>query len=260
MVREPDAQRGAWVGSGLQHNAKPAWLKARSAEGIHGLVCLTKADVTGQLKPAGTFNVAQLRGFNAAFDAEHLPAHLPMYEMPLDGRPMGKGLDYHYTGHQNVVLKGHKLVDLGDRFLVVDAMGRPYVSDLDLATRQRPGLSQAGAHLPEWKSGSVEDHPMLEWELNREYQRAGGHPTHNPSQHGGRAATVGYTRENLAAGKVAGKDFWSPKTADGGFKQERLVIFVPEWNGKAVESHMYVLDSWGAFRDFAKANNLEFPW
>jgi hypothetical protein len=263
VVREPDAQRAAWIDApNVHHNSKPTWLKARSPDGYHGLVCLPKADVPGPLKPAGTYQTGQIRGASAALDAEHLPARLPMYEMPTDGRPMGKpgeGIDYGYSGKGNVELKGHKLVDLGDRYIVVDALGRPYVSDLDLATRQRPGLSQAGAHLPAGKPGHIEDSWALEYEMNREYTRSGGHPTHNPNNHGGAGATVVYTRENLANHKVPGKDFWTP-IKDGKWKQERLVIFVPEWNGKKIESKMYVLESWEAFREFAKENGLEFPF
>jgi hypothetical protein len=261
VVREPDAQRAVWVQSTMHQNAKPTWLKARSADGWHGLVCLKKSDVTGTLKRASLdFDTAQVRGFNPALDAEHLPKHLPTYEMPLDGRPMGAGLDYHYTGHENIMLQGHKLVDLGDRLLVVDALGRPYVSDLDLATRQRPGASEAGSHLPARDGrGAVEDNPMLEWEMNQEYRRAGGNPTHDPLQHGGGGATVVYTRMNLKEGKVPGKDFWSPKTPDG-YKKERLIIFVPEKVGLGIQSRMYALDSWGDFKAFAEANNMEFPF
>lgn len=279
VVREPDAQRGSWVNGDFQQNAKPAWLKASSSEGIHGLVCLKQGDIQGSLKPAGTFEVAQLRGFSAAMDAEHLPARLPMYEMPTDGRQIGapgKGVDYHYTGTGNAELRGHKLVDLGDgRLLVVDAMGRPYVSDLDLATRQRPGLKRAGDHLPqryltdekgnvikdrEGKPIVLEDNAMLEYEMNREYQRAGGNPTHSPMQHGGGGATVVYTRNNLDAGKVAGDDFWSPRMKDGSYKKERLIIFLPEWVNGRVKAQRYAFESWLDFKKFAALNNLECPF
>lgn len=262
VVREPDAQRASYVNSTMQQNAKPPWLKARSPDGFHGLVCLKKSDMTGTLKPAGTFEVAQIRGFSEALDAEHLPARLPMYDMPTDGRSMGSGMDYHYTGSGNIELRGHKLVDLGDRLLVVDAMGRPYVSDLDLATRQRPGLSQAGAHLPQRKAGegALEDHPILQYEMNQEYHRAGGNPTHSPNLHGGGGATVVYTRENLAAGKKPIDDFWSPKQRDGTYKNERLIIFIPEWVNGRIQSRMYAFDSWGDFKVFAEANNMECPF
>jgi hypothetical protein len=192
---------------------------------------------------------------------EHLPAKLPTYEMPLDGREMG-GIDYHYTGDKHIELQGHKLVDVGGKYLIVDALGRPYVSDLDLATRQRPGLSNAGDHIdPKLKkAGALEDSPILEWEMNQLYHKLGGHPTHNPTNHGGAGATAVYTREGIKAGKKPGVDnFWTPKTADG-YKQERLVIFIPEWNGRTIRSQMYVLNSWADFKAFARENNLEFPW
>lgn len=263
VVREPDAQRATWVNSTLHHNSKPAWLKAQSSKGWHGLVCLDAAAVKGNLKPSSPFDVAGLRGFNAALDAEHLPSRLPTYEMPLDGREIS-GIDYHYTGNKNVELQGHKLVNIGGKYLLVDAMGRPYVSDLDLATRQRPGLSNAGDHIdPKLKkhgNAFAEDSPILEWEMNQLYHKSGGHLTHNPNNHGGAGATAVYTREGLKAGKKPGVDnFWTPKTPDG-YKQERLVIFIPEWNGRAIQSQMYVLNSWADFKAFAKANNLEFPW
>jgi hypothetical protein len=144
-------------------------------------------------------------------------------------------------------------------------MGVPYASDLDLATRQRPGMKQAGDHLQQRyqsknKIGGAEDDFVLEYEMNRHYhENPGASPMHYPTLHGGGGATVAYTRNNLAAGKLPGKDFWTPKRGDG-YKQERLVIFVPEWENGRVHSNMYVLESWADFKAFAGANSLEFPF
>ena len=257
VVREPDAQRLAWVSGDMPNNAKPCMLKARSPDGWHGLVCLKRSDVSGSLKrSAASFDVQNLRGYSKNFDAEHLPAKLPMYDMPMDGRDLGSGIDYHYTGKDHVELRGHKLVDLGDRMLVVDAQLRPYISDLDLATRQRPGLSKAGAHLP----GKGEDSPVLECKLNESYHRNGGNRSHLPSRHGGRTASVGYNEFNLAAGQIPGKNgFWGPHAdTPTGYKTERLVIFLPEAVGNRIVPKMYAFEGWAQFKTFFEANQMQF--
>lgn len=257
VVREPDAQRLAWVSGDMPNNAKPCMVKARSPDGWHGLVCLKRSDVTGSLKrSAGSFDTQKLRGYNKHFDAEHMPARLPMYDMPMDGRDLGSGIDYHYTGKDHIELKGHKLVDLGDRMLVVDSQGRPYIADLDLATRQRPGLSKAGAHLP----GKGEDSPVLECKLNESYHKHGGNRSHFPAQHGGRTASVGYNEFNLAAGEVPGKNgFWGPQAdTPSGYKTERLVIFLPEAVGNRIVAKMYAFEGWAQFKMFFEANHMQF--
>jgi hypothetical protein len=272
VVREPDVARAAWVKSPVWTRGKPTWLKAKSSAGWNGLVCLKKAEIPGQLERTFVTNThgdwkQNLRGVSAEIDAalDKLGDRpLAMYDMPKDGRAIGaagKDIDYNYTGKGNVELDGHLLVDVGEgKLVVVDRLGVPYASDLDLATRQRPGMSEAGAHLKaDPKRRHVEDDPVLEYDMNRTYHESGGNAAHSPNQHGGAGATVAYTRENLKNGKVPGKDFWSPKEGNG-YKAERLVIFVPKWNGRKMISEMYVLESWGAFKDFAKANNLEFPF
>jgi hypothetical protein len=273
VTREPDSRRAAWVNSHVMNRAKPPWLKASSGDGFFGLVCLSESELGGgHLKPAGTFDLGNLRGASAEVDAAIGSRRMVnKFEMPSDGRPINGAdgshkIDYHYTGHQNIDLKGHYLVEVTPgKFMVVDSMGNPYASDLDLATRQRPGMSQAGDHLQNRyqsknKIGGKEDDFLLEYEMNRSYhESAGASPMHNPTLHGGGGATVAYTRNNLAAGKIPGKDFWTP-IRDGGYKQERLVIFVPEWENGRIQSNMYVLESWGDFKAFAAANGLEFPF
>ena len=255
VVREPDAQRLAWVTGEMPNRAKSCMIKAKSGDGLHGLVCLKRADVTGSLKPAGTYSLEKLRGYNKGFDAESLPASLPCYEMPMDGRKMGPGIDYDYTGKNHSELAGHRLVDLGDRYLIIDAQGRPYIADLDLATRNRPGLSKAGAHLP----GKGEDSPVLEAKLNEAYHRYGGNSSHYPAQHSGRAATVGYNEANIGAGKIPGLDFWGPQdNTKSGFKTERLVVFLPEAVHGTIRSKMYVFRGWSDFKIFFESNGMQF--
>ena len=284
VVREPDTRRMTWIeAQHVMHKAKPPWLKASSGEGWHGLVCLPKHTIGGPphnppLRASGNFQMGNFRGVTTEIDsAIAARPHAQMFDMPTDGRPMGepgKGIDYGYTGHNNINLQGNKLIDLGDSYLVVDALGRPFISDLDLATRNQPALEINGQKIPQ-KAGQHlagtpsltgkpsahrEDNTALEYDMNQLYHNhPGAHASHEPSQHGGGGATVIYTIENMKQGKIAGKEYWTPKTKDG-WKKERLVIFVPEWNGHSVEPKMYVLDSWEAFRDFAKANYLEFPW
>jgi hypothetical protein len=275
VVREPDARRATWVNSQVWNRGKPPWLKASSGDGWHGLVCLSEKELGGgHLEPAGTYDMGNLRGASAEID--HAIASNPRpkkFKMPADGRPINgpdgsHKIDYHYTGHNNVDLHGHYLVEVTPgKFMVVDSMGVPYASDLDLATRQRPGMKQAGDHIPasdryhsKTKIGGAEDDLLLEYEMNRRYHETGGASVmHNPTLHGGGGATVAYTRNNLAAGKIPGKDFWTPKRGEG-YKEERLVIFVPENVNGRIRSNMYILESWGAFKDFAHANGLEFPF
>ena len=275
VVREPDSRRATWVNSQVWNRGKPPWLKASSGDGWHGLVCLSEKELGGgHLEAAGSYDMGNLRGASAEIDeaiASH--PHPRKFKMPTDGRPINGAdgshkIDYHYTGHNNIDIQGHYLVEVTPgKFMVVDSMGNPYASDLDLATRQRPGMRQAGDHLPaadryhsDKKIGGAEDDLLLEYEMNRRYhQTAGASPLHDPTLHGGGGATVAYTRNNLAAGKIPGKDFWTPKRGSG-YKEERLVIFLPEYANGRIQAKMYVLESWAAFKDFAAANHLEFPF
>ena len=148
---------------------------------------------------------------------------------------------------------------------MVQTPGSSYSTGVDLATRQRPGLSNAGDHLERTGSARAKEfHPeddlLLELDMNREYARFGGHVTHNPTNHGGGGATVVYSKQGVKAGKVPGKDgFWSPKTPEG-YKVERLVVFIPEWAGTFIRSKMYVFESWGDFKLFFEANHFDFPF
>ena len=275
VVREPDVQRAAWVNSKVWNRGKPPWLKASSGDGWHGLVCISESELGGgHLQSAGTYDMGNLRGASTEIDqAIAANRKVKKFEMPTDGRPINgpdgsPKIDYHYTGkHNNIDLHGHYLVEVTPgKYMVVDSMGIPYASDLDLATRQRPGMKQAGDHLQDRyqsdkKLGGAEDDMLLEYQMNRRYhETSGASPMHDPTLHGGGGATVAYTRNGLDAGKTPGKDgFWTPKRPDG-YKKERLVIFVPEWENGRIKSNMYVLESWADFKEFARANGLEFPF
>lgn len=274
VVREPDVRRATWVNSKVWNRGKPPWLKASSGDGWHGLVCLSESELGAGLEPAGTYDMGNLRGASAEIDQAIASNPKPKkFKMPTDGRPIhgadgSHKIDYHYTGANNVDIHGHYLVEVTPgKFMVVDSMGVPYASDLDLATRQRPGMKQAGDHIPAGdryqsknKIGGAEDDLLLEYEMNRRYHETpGASVMHDPTLHGGGGATVAYTRNNLAAGKTPGKDFWTPKRGDG-YKEERLVIFIPENVNGRIQSNMYVLESWDAFKEFAHANGLEFPF
>jgi len=270
VTREPDSRRAAWVNSHVYNRGKPPWLKASSGDGWHGLVCLTEKELGGgQLKAAGTYDMGNLRGVTDEIDQAIAKNRMVRkFEMPTDGRPINAPdgslkVDYHYTGHNNVDIRGHYLVEVTPgKYMVVDSMGNPYASDLDLATRQRPGMKQAGDHLTDRyqsdkKIGGAEDDFLLEYEMNRRYHEAGGSTMHDPTLHGGGGATVAYTRNNKAAGITK---YWKPKDAAGNWKQERLVVFIPEWSNGRIRSNMYVLSSWEDFKLFAQANGLEFPF
>ncbi len=274
VVREPDSMRSLWIAAHhVWNRAKPPWLKAKSGAGWHGLVCITEKEAMGAkgsnfLIESGKFDMGNLKGVSAEIDALIAEQrYRDMYQMPTDGRDMGSAIDYsnNATGAKNINLQGHKLIQVGDKYIIVDGLGQPYISDLDLATRQQPGSSHAGSHLAKeehfGKPRSKEDNTALEWRMNQTYHSMpNSHPTHDPNQHGGGGATVVYTLMNLAKGKLPGKDFWSPKMPNGAYKQERLVIFIPEVVRGKIKSNMYVLESWAAFKTFAEANKLEFPF
>jgi hypothetical protein len=268
VVREPDAKRGVWVNSHIWNRAKPVWLKAKSYMGWHGLVCLEESGIHQSLHESGTFDLGNLRGASVEIDTALATGrrYPKKYRLPKDG-PELAGIDYSHTGKNNIVLDGHYLVDmreLGGGFMLVDSMGNPYASDLDLATRQRPGMSRAGQHLKNdaahgGNPRAPEDNFLLEYDMNKTYQgQPGANPMHDPSQHGGGGASVVHARE----GRRKGTKHWTPREPDGSFKPERLVVFLPEWNSRTsrIESNMYVFGSWGDFQQFAHANNLEFPF
>ncbi len=281
VVREPDVLRSLWIKAvHVYNNAKPMWLKAKSSAGWHGLVCLTEAEAFGlkgkhmstlQQAP-GMFDLGNFKGVSPEIDAIIAEGrYREMYDLPTDGRDFGAAIDYEATGKNNVNLKGHKLVDAGEgKYIIVDALGRPYVSDLDLATRQQVGTAHAGDHIqphaPPGRAASPEDNIIAEFDMNQMYWQAGGHPFHAPNNHGGKTGSVGFEIAGQAidgtraAAGLPPQKRWKPKEADGSWKKERLIVFLPELVGGRVESKMYAFDGWGDFKKFAELNNFEFPW
>jgi len=218
VVREPDAQRASRVNGTVMNRAKPPWLKAGSADGWHGLVCLSESELggAGGLKPAGTFDMGNLRGAGTEVDASIGNRRMvKKYEMPTDGRVIAAAdgsvkIDYHYSGHKNVDPHRHYLVEVTPgRLMVVDRMGNPYASDLDLATRQRPGMKQAG---------------------DRHTDRYSARDS-NRQKIGGREDDM-VLAQRAGRGQNSGQGFLDPKTPRW-LQKKRLVIFVPEWEHDA---------------------------
>ena len=268
VVREPSALRGVWIAATeVWNRAKPMWMKMKSSAGWHGLVCLARAEVenVNTLQRSGTFDLNAFKGVSQEIDAAIAAVpnsrSVPKFRMPTDGRKLGlpeMGIDYSHTGKNNILLQGHYLVEIShEKFLIVDGTGAPYIPDLDVAMRQQPGNKTAGSHLS--KPGQVvpEDDFVVEYHMNERYKAAGGHPTHDPSQHGGIGASIVYVLNAIKKGK----SHWSPRLKDGTYQRERLVIFVPELDTHGrMSSNMYVLEGWGDFKTFAEANGLQFPF
>jgi len=279
VIREPDSARQAWVASEVWYKGKPCMIKAKSHQGFHGALAIPKDPATGMPKlardKAGNiiqttpgkpwnqtrdFDTAGLKGVTPAMDADlrRLGPTRTTYEMPKDW--ILEGIDYGYTGANHIELDGLRLVDMGDRFLIVDRLGIPFAGDVDVVTRHRQGMRLAAGHLENKGEPLTRAHPeddyMLQYDLNDSHYKKGGKPFSAPSQHGGLGSVV-----HVRVARANKKGHWGPKDDSGRYADERLIIFLPEYEkGKGVVSNMYVIDSWMDFEQFARENKWEFPW
>lgn len=270
VIRGPSIDRMAWLEklSGWLEG-KPEWIKAKSWHGWHGLLCIPKVpEVTAALKvPKPAYQMGNLKGVFEEVD-RFVDSHptCPSYQVPyglkLEYQYEGKtykAFDWDASGPKRAEAAGYRLVDLGDRYLIVDSLGRPVCQDLDLGAIQRIGTPAGaipGSHLPSGlrgkdpktgvqKSGfedNFEAEDMMNWKISQETGYM-----YNTIKHGG----AGGSARHRAVGGA-----WTPRPAKKDWNEE-LYVFLPV-SGAGKTARLFKINGWGEMEKFWNANKALF--
>ena len=257
VIRGPSLDRMAWLEK-LQGwlEGKPEWIKAKSWHGWHGLLCIPKVpEVTAALKvPKAPYQLGQLKGvFKEVDEVIASKITCPAYEVPFglelhyeyQGKDY-KAFDWKAAGVKQADAQGYRLVDIGDRYLIVDSLGRPVCQDLDLGAIQRVGTpvgAVPGSHLPSGKrAGNPEDNFAAEDMMNWKMSELTGY-MYNAIKHGGGG---GSARHHALGGP------WTPRGTPKDWN-EILYVFLPVF-GVGKTARLFKIDGWGEMEKFWNAN------
>lgn len=262
VIRGPSLERIEWL-TKLRGwlDGKPEWIKAKSWMGWHGIVGIPKTAEIEAIVTAGKRSNYPMGNLKGVFDevddyiAKH--AQRPAYEVPygknfndpVKGKPV---FDWDAAGANYSLAKGAKLVDIGDRYILVDALGRPICQDLDIGSIVKMGTPTPGAHLPSGK-GNPEDNFLAEdiWNY-RFFQKTW--EMYNPIKHGGAGGSARHAVENRAAGKK----HWTCREGSG-YLDEELFVYLPvPGPGGSRSSDVFHFKGWGEFEEFCKLNGIPF--
>lgn len=261
VIRGPSLDRMAWLEK-LQGwlEGKPEWIKAKSWHGWHGLLCIPKVpEVTAALRtPKPPYAMGQLKGVFEEVDAVIATKPIcPSYEVPfgleLKYKYQGKeykAFDWEAAGVKHADAQGYRLVDIGDRYLIVDSLGRPVCQDMDLGAIQRigtPAGGQPGSHLPSGRrKGNPEDNYAAEEMMNWEMSLDSGF-MYNAVKHSGAG---GSARHRARGGP------WTPRGTPKDW-DETLYVFLPV-AGAGKNARLFKIDGWGEMEKFWNANKALF--
>jgi hypothetical protein len=270
VIRGPSVDRMAWLEK-LQGwlDGKAEWIKAKSWHGWHGLLCIPKVpEVTAALtKPKPPYDLRNLKGvFKEVDDFVAGRFNCPAYEIPF-------GLDLHYNyqgtdykafdwkaaGVNHADAQGYRLVDIGDRYLIVDSLGRPICQDLDLGAIQRIGTpvgDKPGSHLESGLKGknrqtgvqenNHEDNYAAQEMMNIKMSDQTGY-MYSAIKHGGAG---GSARHHAMGGG------WSARNTIKDWN-ETLYVFLPVF-GAGKTARLFKMDGWGEMEKFWNANQELF--
>lgn len=236
VLRGPSEQRLRWL-KGLKGwaDGKPEWIKAKSKMGWLGIVGIPKTPEIEAVVAKGARSNYPMGNLKGAFpEMDDFIAQnptRPAYEVPYGEKMTVNGskvFDWDAAGSKYALAKGAKLVDVGDRYIVVGALGRPILQDLDLGSIYKFGTSSPGSHLPSGR-GNPEDHFLAEEVMNYEFFKATGE-VYNPIKHGG----AGGSARHAVEGRKAGKPHWTPRQGTG-FIDEELYVYLPVRRGAELE-------------------------
>ncbi|MDX2267235.1 MAG: hypothetical protein NW208_03960 [Bryobacter sp.] len=262
VVRGPSSERLQWL-TKLRGwiDGKPEWIKAKSWMGWHGIVGIPKtAEISAIVEQGARSNypMGNLKGVFKEVD-EYIAknATRPAYEVPYgknftDPVKNKKVFDWDAAGANYSLAKGAKLVDIGDRYIVVDALGRPICQDLDIGSIVKLGTPTPGAHLKSGK-GNPEDNFLAEDIWNYRFFQKTWY-MYNPIKHGGAGGSARHAVENRAAEKP----HWSCRE-NGGFIDEELLVYLPYRDSAGrMTSDLFHFKGWGELEQFCKANDIPF--
>ncbi len=280
VIREPSNDRLAvlratkgWA------DGKPEWIKAKSSTGKYGIVGFKITDEAKSIVEAGKsskpYPSGNLKGISPELDAiiAKNPS-LPSWEVPygktfVEPEKGMKVFDWGAAGANHSLAKGARCVKLGDRYIFVDALGRPICQDLDIGAIAKQGQKMPGEHLkpsalrqanekagkPSQARNNPEDDFLAEEILNYQLFKQTGEMA-NMVKHGG----LGGSARHVGESAKAGKGHWSPRAKDGSGKYdaEKLIVFLPVKNGTGMTSSCFEFKGYAELEAFCKANN--FPW
>jgi hypothetical protein len=292
VLREMDPRRKALL-ENLHGWAqgKAEWIKAKSWMGWHGIVGIPKSaevlEAIGRMKRCpNNYKMGNLKGASPEIDAfiAHHPECL-MYELPIgvnfkvEGVKNGKlkvldAFDWKAGAHKPQVrpsvregggtvtipggheADGYRLVDVGDRLIIVDRLGNPVIQDVDIGgIWKRPGkgqVSQPGAHLESGKT-NPEDNAELADEINYKMSKKDGFlfGVYNVIFHGAAGGSARHTARGGA---------WSPKGKDGSYDHEKLFVYLPCRTLTGWKTELVAFEGYPQFIEFCHANGLGCPW
>lgn len=263
VIRGPSSDRLSWLQK-LKGwiDGKPEWIKAKSWMGWHGIVGIPKTPEIRAIVEQGArsrYPMGNLRGVFEevdAFIAQHSTCEafeVPYgknFTDPIKGK---KVFDWDAAGANYSLAKGAKLVDIGDRYILVDSLGRPICQDLDIGMMQKLGTPHSGAHLPKGR-GNPEDNFLTEEVMNYQFYSETGN-MYNPIKHGG----AGGSDAHIFHAKAAKQGHWSPREG-GGFAEEPLYVYLPKDRGKGSTAELFKFKGWAEFEIFLKENHFPYAF
>lgn len=278
VIREPSSDRLAVLkGTNGWADGKPEWIKAKSSTGKFGIVGFKVTSEAVAVIEAGRssrpYPAGNLKGISPELDAI-IAKHqtLPSWEVPYGKtfKEPEKGMsvfDWDAAGANHSLAKGAHCVKLGDRYLVVDALGRPICQDLDIGAIAKQGQKSGGEHLSpselrqqmarEGRTGQARNFPEDDFHaeevLNYQIFQATGQGA-NMIKHGG----LGGSGRHISEGVKANTKHWSPLKKDGTYDKEKLIVFLPIKQPTGMNAACFEFAGYAELEAFCKANNFPF--
>jgi hypothetical protein len=278
VIREPSNDRLAVLkGTSGWADGKPEWIKAKSSTGKFGIVGFKATDeavaVIEAGRPSRPYPTGNLKGISEELDAIIAKnPNLPSWEVPYGKtfKEPEKGMmvfDWDAAGANHCLAKGARCVKLGDRYLIVDALGRPICQDLDIGAIAKQGQKVGGEHLSpselrqqmaeEGRTGKARNKPeddfYAEEVMNYQIFQDTGQGA-NMIKHGG----LGGSNRHIAEGVKANTEHWSPLKKDGTYDKEKLIVFLPIKQPTGMSAACFEFAGYADLEAFCKANNFPF--
>lgn len=233
VVRACNPERVRWLTwaakASVRVLAKPLWIKAKSLKNagfLSGLVGYRfKEGMTAERFAQLATKVSVPAGFSARFLENGGGTMKALYRMNPRALKTGFGIT------DEALAADHFLVESGECFILVDAHGAPYVSDLDVVLVQKrlpsgafgpPGMN-VGADGVAFKGG---DNAELRPFWDKIFSRVGYPPGYQAIQHGEATGTAGNFKKagaKFAAGIDTRLPVWNPGST---WDTEELIVAV----------------------------------
>jgi hypothetical protein len=283
VIREPSNDRLAVLkGTSGWADGKPEWIKAKSSTGKFGIVGFKVTDEAVAIieagRPSRPYPSGNLKGIAPELDAIIAKnPNLPSWEVPYGKtfKEPEKGMkvfDWDAAGANHSLARGARCVKIGDRYVIVDALGRPICQDLDIGAISKRGQKEGGEHLSpsqlrqqmekEKRQGKARNFPeddfYAEEVMNYQIFEATGQGA-NMIKHGGLGGSNRHISESIKK-DINNKDkmHWSPLREDGSYDPEKLIVFLPIKEGERMTAGCFEFAGYAELEVFCKANHFPF--